>query len=873
VAFFFNETKASAKTKPKASGRKASAVIPINSLRSMGCSVCPRDKDDSLLSPKMAPSGTHSPSIYLLGSAPSAEEDEDNNHWTDKAGDVIYQKFGRRYMAQEVRSNFITQCRGDQTVVEIECCRSRIEADIEATKPLVIVTIGDAPFKWATGSTSNAMPHRGTVFNVKIGKHTCYCVPILYPNFVFKKKAYGKSEYEMALEHDIAKAQKLALDLQGNGAKPARVYSAPYDEGIEIITGQEPGDMVRLENALADLAGEPTSALDYESNGLRPYFLKKPRILECAVGTFERTVAFAVEHRDGWGTEARQKKVRELLGEYIMASGRKAAHNLAMELEWSYYFFGPKVLRLTEWDDTMAMAHTLDERSGTKSLGIQTTIHFGFNVKEQSKIDVTRLEEYPIRQTLRYNGMDTKWTDLLRRKLQPLVEAENPREYERKIRLAPTLIRTEAKGLPVDFEYVSAMNDKLESDIEKIEAKLRRTDEVRRFMDRKGTFQASNPDHVLYLMHNILGREEVRVEERGREGYRMTTDEEALSKIPAREVPSASLILEHRGASKLKSTYIMPVMRREIVCPDDRIRSKYSSMVAETGRLASEDPNVQNFPKRKHKEVRGMIYAPDGTIMAALDYGQIEFRVVGMASEDDNLVRACWTGYDVHKFWAQRMVALYPPIKDYIVEAFAVDWDEKGLKTLRQEAKNGWVFPQLFGSSIRSCAEQLHLPEDVAGELGDEFWDEFKGVKRWQERLLEKYAKNLYVETLGGRKRRGPMTKNQIINHPIQGTAFDIVGEGMTALSELSEAEDDDYLQPELNVHDDLTFILPEQGHMGRIDRIALEMCRHRFDYINVPLVVEASVGPRWHQLEEVKVYRSDALFGIPNPYAKDNAR
>ena len=155
----------------------------------------------------------------------------------------------------------------------------------------------------------------------------------------------------------------------------------------------------------------------------------------------------------------------------------------------------------------------------------------------------------------------------------------------------------------------------------------------------------------------------------------------------------------------------------------------------------------------------------------------------------------------------------------------------------------------------------------MAERLGEEFWDEFRMVKKWQEKLLKRYEKNLYVETLGGRRRRGPMTKNQIINHPIQGTAADIVVEGMTAVSELSMLMDDPLLQPRLNVHDDLSFWLPDEGLESRIEIITTEMCRPRFDFINVPLIVEASVGQRWNDLHEIGVYRSDKLFNLRNPY------
>jgi len=865
MSFFYNATKKAAPA-PKAVGRGRRADIPINSLRQLGCSVCPRDKDKGLNSPKMAPGGSRSAQIYLLMPAPTEDDDRSRQPLSGKLGDHIWSKFGAGFLEREVRTGHVTQCHGDQTVVEVECCRGRVVSDIEATKPLIVVGVGDAPLHWATGVEGSSIPHRGTLFVTKIGNHVCYYYQLLYPNYLHKKQQYGKSEYELAFEHDI-KRLKTLLD---SGLPNPKFYAGPYDEGIEIITGQEPGDLQRVEQALIDLASEPESSVDIETNGLRPYFLKDPHIWMVAVGTFERTVAFPLDHPEGWGTAARRKKVWDLFGQYLVNSGRKTAHNLAMEMEWFEFFFGGKLLRQTEWDDTMALCHTLDERSGTKSLDMQTRIHFGFFLKDQSNVDVKRIVEYPIKDTLRYCGMDAKWTDLLRRRIKPIVMAEPAyqHEYERKVRLAPTLVLTEARGVDIDVGYATDMFKRMTAETQSIEAKLKRCPEVKDYESRFGSFQPTNPDQVLKLMRDVCQRDEVRVEDSRSGAVRFTSDEEALSKIPVKEVPSAPLVLEHRALSKLMGTYLKPIIDGKIICPDGKVRSKYSSMVAVTGRGASEDPNIQNWPKRKHKEVRGMAYAPDGQWLVACDYGQIEFRVVGMASEDPNLVKYCWTGYDVHKYWAERMVQEYGPIKDYIVETFGVDWDEKGLKTLRQEAKNGWVFPQLFGSSTRSCAEQLHLPERIAEDLGAEFWDEFRVVKKWQEKLLRDYSKNLYVETLGGRRRRGPMTKNEIINMPIQGTAADIVFEGMNVLSERGLAEDDVSLIPIINVHDDLTFRINDADLESRIAIISKEMCLPRFDYINVPLVVEVSVGHRWHELEEIAVVRSHELFGTPNPYA-----
>lgn len=873
MSFFYNANKAEPKPKTaKKPGRLAD--IPIASLQALGCSVCPHDKDTTLKSPKMKPSGRKSPMIYLLGGSPSEQEDADDKHWTDKAGEAIYSKFGREVMDNMVRSNFVTQCRGDQTVVEIECCRPRIVADIEAAKPLVIVGIGDGPLAWATGVSGGALTHRGSYFAVKIGNHVCWFYSILYPNYV-NKKSYKKSEYELAIEHDV---RNLLNAIDTMATPQPKVYEGKeLRAGIEIITGNDPGDMQRLERALIDLAREPRSAVDVETSGLRPHMLKEPLLLTAAVGTFNRVIAFPVDHPDGWGTMARRKRVKALLFDYLMESGRKAAHNLAMELEWFAFIYGDKVLRRTEWDDTMALCHTLDERPGTKSLNHQCRMNFGFGLKELSKVDVTRSNwwlEYPLKDILMYNGLDTKWTDKLRDQLMPKVEAEDvyAREYARKVRLAPALIQTEQGGLPADFKYAQKQADTLKAATLKLEAKIKRCPEVKEYGQRFGTLSPTNPDHVLKMLRDICKRDEIRVEDKrgGVTTVRWTTDEEALSKIPAVEVPSVPLILEHRGASKLVSTYVQPVLDRKIVCPDGLIRSKYSSMVAVTGRLASDDPNIQNWPSRKHKQIRGIVRAPDDAWIVACDYGQIEFRVVGMASEDPRLMEYCWNGYDVHGAWAKRVVEVYPGVIDWIVREFDVDWDEEGPKTLRQEMKNKWVFPQLFGSSVRSCAEQLHLPEDVAEELAGEFWDEFPVVRRWQDKLVERYEKNLYVETLGGRRRRGPMTRNEIINLPIQGTAWDIVGEGYCAISEMADAAEDPEMQPRIIIHDDLTFIIADETLEPKLPIIVREMCKPRFDYVTVPLVVEVKVGRRWHTLEEIAVYRSNVLFNTPNPYEKN---
>lgn len=873
MGFFHNEAKATpavarnrAPAPQKRGGR--GGHIPIASMNQLGCTACPRNKDKDSRSPKMNPTGPNSSSIYVLHSAPLVEDDNADEYGKSPGSAVIVRKL--RKLGVTPIQHSIVRCMlpegrtREPLVEEVECCRGYVTSEIEQARPTVIVGVGDAVLAWANG-LNNILNFRGSPMVIRVGRHVCWFVPVLFPNFAYKKEnARGAKEYELILEQDL----EVALQLT---AKPVPTfYDKPYDRGINMITGSAPGDIVRLEDAFQEMLAEPEFGLDYETNALRPWG-KDPKIWTAAIGTFDKTWAFPIDHPEGWGTDSRIKKVRGMWGEFLVQSRLKIAHNLPFEMEWTNFFYGDLPLRLTEWDDTMSMAHTLDARQGTKSLGVQTLMAFGFNVKEQSHIDTKRILDYPLPDVLRYNGMDSKWTHKLAQFLRPRI-ADNPRyqwEHDRKVRLAPTLVLSQAKGVPVDVPFAEKYLQELTERTKTIELKIQRCPEVVKYRHQFGTFSPTNTEHVLKLLRDVCKREEIAEEDWRTGTVRYTTEEDALAKIPEDEVPSAALTLQHRGLEKLKGTYLSPIATGRVVAPDGRIHTQYSAMVAVTGRLNSEDPNLQNIPIRtaEGRRIRHAIFAERDQWITALDYGQIEARVIGMASEDDNLCRYLWTAYDIHGFWADRFVKAYPKIKDHIVKQFKVDWDEKGRKTLRQEAKNGWVFPQFFGAHHSSCAKALHIPDDVAEDLAKEFWDEFRGVKRWQDQLIEGYYKKLYVETLTGRRRRGIMTKNELINHPVQGTAADIVTGAMCDLSELAFIEGDPELQPNLNIHDDLTNWIADASLDTKIPRIAKVMCRHRFPFMIVPINVEVKLGVRWDEMEEIAVYRSNDLYNMESPY------
>ncbi len=150
----------------------------------------------------------------------------------------------------------------------------------------------------------------------------------------------------------------------------------------------------------------------------------------------------------------------------------------------------------------------------------------------------------------------------------------------------------------------------------------------------------------------------------------------------------------------------------------------------------------------------------------------------------------------------------------------------------------------------------MKIPEEILTKHYDDFWEEFEGVHRWQQQLLKFYREHGYVESLTGRRRRGPLSVNQVINSPVQGTAAEIVLDAMSRLSETADPE----LQPEINIHDDLTYLRVPEDRVDIIaEKVIDKMINVPFEWARiVPIQVEMSCGPNWADLEEIGVYASD---------------
>lgn len=842
----------------KADARRTTKTIPINSAN-LSCRQCPLDAAP-LKHPKMKPTGAAEPIFYSLGEAGGKTEDEKGEQFVGDSGELIRDRIPSKW-EKFIRWNNTIRCRPttpegknrNPAPLELACCRKLQEEDIAATKPKVILAFGGVALQWLMGGAEepSILQWRGKRLPVKIRDHTCWVYPLLHPaailhwrsmdNWELKQKAEA---HLLAFEHDL---KRVFADYERGLPEPYVAEPAEYKTGIEVQTAFGEIGLLWLETKLQEFAALPDMAIDIETNGLRPYS-KGAKILSCSIGTFDKSFAFAIDHRESKWTEPERFRVFELLYNFLLHSGRKWAHALKFEQEWFNFFFDASVLYETQWGDTLAQAHVIDERRG-KALDELTLQYFGFRLKEVSDLDRTQLDSYPFADVLMYNSLDAKWTDALRiEQTEVIGQSGVQAAYENLLRMTPSLVLMQAKGVVRNVPQIVLMSNDLEIQENRIKLQILSNKDVEKFRAVSPNFSPTSTTQLLRFFGEFLKVPNLR-----------NVDEAALLKVSH---PVAKWVIELRSVAKRRSTYITNLLDGgKYVFPDGLIHANFSHLAevqsdkkdvggTVTGRPSSSDPNMQNFPRRENKEVRRVVGAPPGHKLVSFDLGQIESRVVAMLSKDKTLIAETVRGDDIHGVWADKIGAKFVPKKL-----------KEDRKWVRDTIKNLWTFPNFFGSVVEAIAADLshRLEVMISGRVlrpfADEFWDKYPGVLKWQDELVALARKQGYVETATGFRRHIPMTRNELINMPVQGTAAHISLDAQVRLSYKAYKEDRPTLQPVLNVHDDLEFYLLTATLEQDIEDIAKEMCCSPYNFVTVPLAVEVSMGDNWADKETIATF------------------
>jgi len=394
--------------------------------------------------------------------------------------------------------------------------------------------------------------------------------------------------------------------------------------------------------------------------------------------------------------------------------------------------------------------------------------------------------------------------------------------------LMPVLARMEQHGVLIDADLLNEQSHSIGMRLQELEIQAH---------DIAGqVFNLASPKQLQKILFEELKIPVIKKTPKGAP----STAEEVLQEL-ALDYPLPKVILENRGLSKLKSTYTdkLPLL----VCKSGRVHTSYQQAVAATGRLSSTDPNLQNIPIRSEegRKIRLAFIAPKDHKIVAIDYSQIELRIMAHLSDDPGLVAAFSEGRDVHKATA--------------AEIFGVDLAD--VTSDQRRSAKAVNFGLIYGMSAFGLAKQLDVPRHRAQEYMDKYFERYPNVMAYMEDTRQQAAEQGYVETCFGRRLYLPdiKAKNAMrrkgaeraaINAPMQGTAADIIKKAMLAVDEWIQAKNDPRIQMTMQVHDELVFEI-HQDIVEETTSKLVEIMNEAVE-LKVPLIAEAGIGDNWEQ-------------------------
>jgi DNA polymerase-1 len=466
--------------------------------------------------------------------------------------------------------------------------------------------------------------------------------------------------------------------------------------------------------------------------------------------------------------------------------------------------------------------HDMDDLAA-RHLGVKTIAYDEVTGKGASRI---AFEQVPVERAAEYAAEDADVTLRLHQALFPRVQAEEKlaavyRDVE--MPLVAVLFGMERNGVLLDTALLRDLSREFGEKMKAIEEKAH---------EQAGQpFNLSSPRQIQEILFEKQGLKPIRKTP----GGQPSTDEDALQEL-ALDHPLPKLILDYRALAKLKSTYT-DKLPQSINPGTGRVHTNYGQAVAVTGRLASNDPNLQNIPIRtaEGRRIREAFIAPPGSLIVSADYSQIELRIMAHISQDASLLKAFAAGEDIHRATAAEIFGMEPSAEQ-----------RRYAKVIN--------FGLIYGMSAFGLARQLGIERSAAQQYMDRYFTRYPGVADYMKRTREAARATGYVETVFGRKlwlpeiRSGSPARRQgaeraAINAPMQGTAADLVKMAMIVVDRWIARE---RLKTRLlmQVHDELVLEVPQP----EVETVRRELPRLMGSVakLAVPLAVDLGAGPNW---------------------------
>ncbi|MCW2392379.1 DNA polymerase-1 [Sphingobium sp. B11D3A] len=515
------------------------------------------------------------------------------------------------------------------------------------------------------------------------------------------------------------------------------------------------------------------------------------------------------------------------------ASVLKIGHNIKYDLN----VLARHGLSVTPFDDTLVMSFDLDAGQSLAGHGMDEVAHAVLEHTCISFKDVTgtgkkaiSFAQVPLDAATRYGGEDADVTWRLWTRFKPRLAQEGAtRVYELVDRpLIPVVAGMERSGIKVDRDHLSRLSGRFAQEMARLEEEIH--------AEAGQPFAIGSTQQLGAILFEKMG---LKGGKKGKSGA-YSTDVTVLERMKADGVKIAGLVLDWRQLSKLKSTYT-DALQAQINRDTGRVHTSYSLTGAQTGRLSSTDPNLQNIPIRTEtgRQIRDAFIAEQGNVILAADYSQIELRLAAHMADVPQLRDAFLRGEDIHAATAQELF---------------------GEMTRETRARAKTInFAILYGISRWGLAARLEIDADEAQAMISRYFDRFPGISAYINETLEKVRSTGHTTTLFGRKTWFNQIKSPVqhvrqgaeraaINAPIQGTSADIIKRAMVRMGPALRDAGLDRVKMLLQVHDELVFELPEDDVEAAtpIIRSVMASAAEPLVTLTVPLGVEIGTGSSW---------------------------
>lgn len=781
--------------------------------------------------------------LFVVFESPTEAEDRKGEVFSGTVADMVLNEtslvnvpFERMYLSHALRCPIIAP-----TKSEISFCSKRVRAEIERIKPKRILVLGPIAVKALWHNRDPKVDSQ--LYTLRGSKVPFWCEDgtLIWTTITASPTSLFR------FKNDKMARRTFEDDIDSVFDEPPPLAHFPDAKVILCKTGD------RVRECFAKLKTAKIVAFDFETSSISPYERKGEgkRKLGSVAFAFDDGSAYAIPLETNSGsffptnmTKALYTTIRKWLTE-VNPNQTKIAHNLQFDVSWgllqsketetleSYSLCG-------DFQDSQLLCYALASKPGTDALKVAAWTHLG---ADKWSIDVKNIWKHTLTDLLTYNALDAYYTIWLYKTLLLKAEAEPSLLTLYKDILVPatlSFLPVQVRGLDIDNKQLLEFH----GDFQKQLADLSREACI---ITGNINWNFGSSD----MVRKYFADKGIVIEKRTPKGAVSIDAGSMQVVVDACDDPIAKLVISYRRISKLQSTYVEGM--RKLIYDDGKLHGSFKVPGTLSGRTSSNSPNMQNFPSRKESRIRKMVVPPEGYKLYSLDYGQIEAMLFAVVSGDEVFIADLQQGYDIHK---EKAIDLYQGM---------LGWSREDAIKKRSSIKSSLVFPAFYGAGAPSISRALGIDESQAKQIIDSIYNRYSQVKKWQRMVANFEQKYHYVESLYGRRRYAPMTYNEFLNHTTQSTASDMTLSSMIHIGRKFKVA--------LMIHDDLSFILPDDDEADAKAKLILEaMLCIPWVYIKdsvwlkawVPLSIECKKGDNWCDLKPV--FKENSLsFGMTN--------